>query len=98
MLINQCNLLCFAANVSCQELFWCQRLSISYHSFCIFVCRELAPGMLEKKDRGRGADVGLRPMEYGAAQVGSSLCCPALSWVLTFKATSAAGWWARASV
>eukprot|EP00887_Chlorella_sp_A99_P007365 scaffold2.g7365.t1 len=35
--------------------------------------RELAPGMLEKKDRGRGADVGLRPMEYGAAQVATRI-------------------------
>ena len=32
-------------------------------------CRELAPGMLEKRDRGRGADLDARVMQYGAAQV-----------------------------
>lgn len=28
--------------------------------------RELAPAMLEKKDRGRDADLAARPAEYGA--------------------------------
>ena len=27
--------------------------------------REIAPGMLEKKDRGRGADLGAVPLAYG---------------------------------
>ncbi|KAI7837441.1 hypothetical protein COHA_008699 [Chlorella ohadii] len=31
--------------------------------------RELAPGMLEKRDRGRGADLDARVMQYGAAQI-----------------------------
>ena len=29
--------------------------------------RELAPALLDKKDRGRDADLSARPMEYGAA-------------------------------
>ena len=33
--------------------------------------RELAPGMLEKRDRGRGADVEAAPLSYGAARVSS---------------------------
>lgn len=28
--------------------------------------RELAPGMLEKRDRGRGADLASAPLDYGA--------------------------------
>lgn len=35
----------------------------------IALFRELAPGMLEKRDRGRGADMGRERMQYGAAQV-----------------------------
>lgn len=31
--------------------------------------RELAPGMLDKRDRGRGADVALTPLSYGASRV-----------------------------
>ena len=31
--------------------------------------RELAPGMLDKRDRGRGADVALTPLSYGASHV-----------------------------
>jgi protein SDA1 len=31
--------------------------------------REIAPGMLEKKDRGRGVDLDARPEEYGAAKI-----------------------------
>jgi protein SDA1 len=31
--------------------------------------RELAPGMLAKKDRGRDADLAAAPAEYGAAAV-----------------------------
>lgn len=33
--------------------------------------RELAPGMLEKRDRGRGADVAVAPLSYGASHVAS---------------------------
>lgn len=33
--------------------------------------RELNPSMLEKKDRGRGADLEAAPLSYGAAQVHS---------------------------
>ena len=33
--------------------------------------RELAPGMLEKRDRGRGADVEAAPLSYGASHVAS---------------------------
>ena len=33
--------------------------------------RELAPGMLEKRDRGRGADVTVAPPSYGASHVAS---------------------------
>ncbi|KAK9790096.1 hypothetical protein WJX73_001035 [Symbiochloris irregularis] len=32
----------------------------------ISLFRELAPGMLEKRDRGRGADITLQPMAYGS--------------------------------
>ena len=32
----------------------------------ISLCRELAPGMLEKRDRGRGADLALQPLAYGS--------------------------------
>lgn len=35
----------------------------------ITLFREIAPYMLEKKDRGRGADLEARPMQYGAGQV-----------------------------
>ncbi|KAL0045199.1 hypothetical protein WJX82_000420 [Trebouxia sp. C0006] len=35
----------------------------------ITLFREIAPYMLEKKDRGRGADLEARPMEYGAGTV-----------------------------
>ena len=35
----------------------------------ITLFREIAPYMLEKKDRGRGADMEARPMQYGAGQV-----------------------------
>ena len=35
----------------------------------ITLFREIAPYMLEKKDRGRGADLEARPMQYGARQV-----------------------------
>ena len=35
----------------------------------ITLFREVAPYMLEKKDRGRGADLEARPMQYGAGQV-----------------------------
>ena len=31
--------------------------------------RELAPQMLEKKDRGRGANLEAQPLQYGAAQI-----------------------------
>ena len=30
--------------------------------------RDIAPGMLEKKDRGRGADLGAVPLAYGQAE------------------------------
>ena len=30
--------------------------------------RELAPGMLEKKDRGRGADMSAVPLAYGQSK------------------------------
>ena len=30
--------------------------------------RDIAPGMLEKKDRGRGADLGAVPLAYGQAR------------------------------
>ena len=40
----------------------------------ITLFREIAPYMLEKKDRGRGADLEARPMQYGAANVAVSLC------------------------
>jgi hypothetical protein len=33
--------------------------------------------MLEKRDRGRGADVSARPMQYGATQVRCPLRSPA---------------------
>lgn len=33
--------------------------------------RELAPGMLEKRDRGRGADADAAVRSYGAARVHS---------------------------
>ena len=33
--------------------------------------RELNPSMLEKKDRGRGADLEAAPLSYGASQVQS---------------------------
>lgn len=35
----------------------------------ITLFREIAPYMLEKKDRGRGADLEARPMQYGAGQI-----------------------------
>ena len=35
----------------------------------ITLFRDIAPYMLEKKDRGRGADLEARPMQYGAGQV-----------------------------
>ncbi|KAL0039901.1 hypothetical protein WJX77_011228 [Trebouxia sp. C0004] len=35
----------------------------------ITLFRDIAPYMLEKKDRGRGADLEARPMEYGAGTV-----------------------------
>ena len=44
----------------------------------ITLFREIAPYMLEKKDRGRGADLEARPMAYGAGSVRVSLfflCC-----------------------
>jgi len=41
----------------------------------ITLFREIAPYMLEKKDRGRGADLEARPMEYGAGTVRVSLSC-----------------------
>ncbi|KAK9811636.1 hypothetical protein WJX72_007420 [[Myrmecia] bisecta] len=31
--------------------------------------REIAPGMLEKRDRGRGADLSAAPMQYGASVI-----------------------------
>ena len=31
--------------------------------------REVAPQMLEKKDRGRGANLEAQPLQYGAAQI-----------------------------
>ena len=31
--------------------------------------RELAPGMLEKKDRGRGAELDAKPLGYGASRI-----------------------------
>ena len=33
--------------------------------------RELAPGMLDKRDRGRGANVAVAPLSYGASRVAS---------------------------
>lgn len=33
--------------------------------------RELAPAMLEKRDRGRGADVDAAPLSYGASRAAS---------------------------
>ncbi len=33
--------------------------------------RELNPSLLEKKDRGRGADLEAAPLSYGASQVQS---------------------------
>jgi len=41
----------------------------------ITLFREIAPYMLEKKDRGRGADLEARPMEYGAGTVRVSFTC-----------------------
>lgn len=41
----------------------------------ITLFREIAPYMLEKKDRGRGADLEARPMQYGAGTVRVSLPC-----------------------
>ena len=35
----------------------------------ISLFREIAPYMLEKKDRGRGADLEARPVQYGAGQI-----------------------------
>ncbi|KAL4422877.1 hypothetical protein ABPG75_009074 [Micractinium tetrahymenae] len=35
--------------------------------------RELAPGMLEKRDRGRGADLGAGMRQYGAAQIATRI-------------------------
>ena len=42
----------------------------------ITLFREIAPYMLEKKDRGRGADLEARPMQYGAGQVRVSHLLP----------------------
>ena len=36
--------------------------------------------MLEKRDRGRGADVNARPMQYGATQVPCPRTVPPCSW------------------
>jgi hypothetical protein len=49
----------------------------------IALFRELAPGMLEKKDRGRGADLARSRMQYGAAQASRPLPWPSFSapWV-----------------
>lgn len=38
----------------------------------ISLFRELAPSMLEKKDRGRGAELGMVPQQYGASKVGTA--------------------------
>lgn len=35
--------------------------------------RELAPGLLEKKDRGRGADLAAAPRQYGASTVAAGV-------------------------
>lgn len=35
----------------------------------ISLFRELAPAMLDKKDRGRGADLEAKPLQYGAGQI-----------------------------
>jgi hypothetical protein len=35
--------------------------------------RELAPGMLARRERGRGADIRIAPAEYGAAQASALL-------------------------
>ena len=45
----------------------------------IALFRELAPGMLEKKDRGRGADMGRDRLAYGAAQVRPRCGCGAVA-------------------
>jgi protein SDA1 len=37
----------------------------------ITLFREIAPGMLEKKDRGRNADLAAAPMAFGAHQPSS---------------------------
>jgi len=37
-------------------------------------CRELNPELLAKKDRGKGADIGMRPTAYGQGQVGGCFC------------------------
>lgn len=39
----------------------------------ISLFRELAPALLEKKDRGRGADLNAAPREYGASTIASGI-------------------------
>ena len=50
--------------------------------------RELAPGMLDKRDRGRGADVAVAPLSYGASRVASRVEGAALLQVTIHAAMS----------
>ena len=51
--------------------------------------RELAPGLLEKRDRGRGADVTVAPRAYGAAAVADRI--PGAELLQAAEAREAAG-------
>ena len=51
--------------------------------------RELAPGLLEKRDRGRGADVTVAPAAYGAATVAARI--PGAELLQAAEAREAAG-------
>ena len=55
--------------------------------------RELNPGMLEKKDRGRATDLDAVPLSYGAARVHSrvegaqllQVCCSWLPYICSAR-------------
>ena len=51
--------------------------------------RELAPGLLEKRDRGRGADVTVAPAAYGAATIAARI--PGAELLQAAEAREAAG-------